>query len=311
MDFRDLEAFVAVARREHFSRAAAQLRVAQSALSRRVDRLEHLLGTKLLERRGRGVRLTDAGRVLLTRSEALIRELSAVEADIQTLAKEPTGYVRLALPPATSEVLSPLLVIACRKKFPRITLHIREGYSGAIHEWLLAGEVDVAVYYSPKPAPEIEIVPLLDEPLCVVLPAQTQVDNESVFPVRKLIDLPLIMPARPHSLRHVVERYTSDHGFQPRIDMEIDGIRTIRSIVSCGLGCTIFSYAEIADGIEAGLIKAIPLEPQLNWRLSMVRKKSLRSSRATEEIQALIVEQISTLLQRRLWTGKLLTPIAD
>ena len=306
MDFRDLEAFVAVARQESFSRAATQMRIAQSALSRRVDRLEHRLGAELLTRHGRGVRLTDAGHVLLQRSETLMRDLAAVEADVQSLAKEPTGHVRLALPPATSEVLSPLLVSVCRRSFPGITLHVREGHSGIIHDWLLAGDVDIAVFYGPEQAPELEIVPLIDEPLCVVVPAATAPEDRRAFPARGLADLPLVMPARPHSLRLVVERYAADHGFQPRIALEVDGIRTTRAMIAAGLGCTVFSHAEITADIDAGILAAIPLEPRLGWRLCLVRKKASRASRAMEEVEKLIRDQISTLLDRRYWRGTLL-----
>ena len=65
MDFRDLEVFITVGKLQSFSRAAAHLRCAQSALSRRVRRLEHLFGTPLLERHGRDVRLTETGLILL------------------------------------------------------------------------------------------------------------------------------------------------------------------------------------------------------------------------------------------------------
>src|SRR5512138_3507278 len=161
MDFRDLEAYVHVARLESFSRAATELRIAQSALSRRVDRLEFQLGTKLFARHGRGVRLTEAGTILLERAESLMRDVEAVEADVQCLAKEPTGRVRLALPPATSEILSPVLVTTCRERFPGISLQIREAVSGIIHGWLLEDEVDVGVFYSPEASAELEVVPLV------------------------------------------------------------------------------------------------------------------------------------------------------
>lgn len=308
MDFRDLEVFVAVARHESFSRAATQLRIAQSALSRRVDRLEHRLGAKLLTRHGRGVRLTDAGQILLQQSEALMRDLAAVEADVQSLSKEPTGHVRVALPPATSEVLSPPLVMALSERFPRISLHIREGFSGIIHSWVLAGEVDIAIFYSPEITPELEVVPLIDEPLCVILPASMPVENDLVFPARNLAGLSLILPARPHSLRPVVERYAADHGVSLRINYEVDGIRTSRAMVAAGLGCTIFSHAEIVGDIEAGRVKAIPLEPRASWRLSMVRRKSARASSAMQEVKKAILEQVTVMQERGFWRGALLTP---
>lgn len=309
MDFRDLEAYVQVARSESFSRAATQLRIAQSALSRRVDRLEFQLGTKLFARHGRGVRLTEAGMVLLGRAEALIRDLEAVEADVQCLAKEPTGHVRVALPPATSEVLSPLLVAACRERFPGITLHLREGFSGVVHRWLLDDEVDLAALYSPEHAPELEVAPLLDEPLFLVLPAGMAVKDPSAFPAEDLAGVPLILPQRPSSLRLLVERYAADHGAQARVAYEVDGIRTTRALVEAGLGCTVFSHAEIAGGVKAGVLQAIPLAPRLTWQLCIVSKQRARPSRAAAEIRRLLHANASTLLERGLWRGTLLTGV--
>ncbi len=74
MDVRDLTAFAALARQQSFARAALQLRVAQSALSRRVQRLERVLGLPLFERHLRGVRLTEAGTLRLERAEKVVKE---------------------------------------------------------------------------------------------------------------------------------------------------------------------------------------------------------------------------------------------
>ena len=83
MNFTDLETFYEVARRGGFSQAASAMRTAQSAMSRRVARLEHQLGVKLFERHGRGVRLTADGQALMARAEALISELGAIGNDIR------------------------------------------------------------------------------------------------------------------------------------------------------------------------------------------------------------------------------------
>ena len=82
MLFEDLNAFVVVAQLRSFSRAAAKLRIAQSSLSKRVQRLEHRFGAALLARHGRGVALTQAGEILLLRAERLIHELDALERDV-------------------------------------------------------------------------------------------------------------------------------------------------------------------------------------------------------------------------------------
>ena len=127
MIFEDLSAFVAVAKLRSFSKAAAQLRIAQSSLSKRVQRLEHKFGVDLLTRHGRGVALTEAGAILIRRGERLIEELEAVERDVCSQMAVPTGEVRIALPPATGHFLAPLIIEQCKSNFPMIRPLIREG----------------------------------------------------------------------------------------------------------------------------------------------------------------------------------------
>ena len=130
MNFEDLDAFVHVARQKGFSRAATQMRVAQSALSRRVTRLEHLLGVKLFQRHGRGIELTEHGAALLERAAGLMEELQSIRADLLGRAGEPRGEVSIALTPIAAQVLVPPLVLELRRNFPGIKLIVREGFSG-------------------------------------------------------------------------------------------------------------------------------------------------------------------------------------
>ena len=309
MDFQDLHAFANVARHESYARAAIELRIAQSALSRRVARLEHQLGTKLLERVGRGVRLTEAGRVLQERAEHLMRDLEAIEADVQGLAKEPTGLVRVAFPPATSEILAPLLVSSCRSRFPRISLHLREGYSNFIHDWITRNEVDIALLYNPEEGAGLDISPIFDSPLHLIVPPSAKDEilhrEGPSIGVKALFDLPLILPSRPHSLRLLVERCAAERGLQPKIVNEVVGSRATNALVAAGLGYTIFSYAGVYAEVAAGSLCAIPVKkPGLSWRLSMVHRTSARTSYAVMEVKRLITEHIDILRDREHWLGE-------
>jgi len=153
MNFEDLSAFVAVAKQRSFLKAAVQLRVAQSSLSKRVQRLEHKFGVELLRRHGRGVALTEAGSILAQRAEHLIAELNAVERDVCAQMAVPTGEVRIALPPATGRSLAPLIIQQCKSNFPMIRPMIREGSAADIHGWLSSGDVDIALTYNPECGP--------------------------------------------------------------------------------------------------------------------------------------------------------------
>lgn len=311
VDFQDLHAFVHAAQQESFSRAASQLRIAQSAVSRRVARLEHQLGLRLFTRYGRGIRLTEAGTVLMDRAGDLMRELDQIERDVLTLAREPVGHVRVAFPPTSGQVLAPILVEACRVALPRVTLHLREGFSGAIHEWIGRGEIDLALIYEPEPSADLEILPLIKEPLYLVAPSgpmrvEPTIPEIKSIKMRELARLPLILPSRSHGVRVLIERYAAEHAFRPTVVYEVDGMRTIKGLVEAGLGYTVFSYAGVYEEVTAGTLRAIGLDPGLNWTLAMVNRVQSRPSRALTEVRNLLKEQTQSLLERDYWQGQLI-----
>ena len=316
MDFQDLGAFVHVARQQSFSKAAAELRVAQSALSRRVRRLEHELGVQLLARHARGARLTEAGMVLANRAEGLMQDLDVIERDLLSLAREPTGHVRIAFPPTTGQVLAPLVLAACRQRFPKISCQLREGFSGAIHEWLVNGQIDIALLYDPEASSELRITPILDEPLYLIAPTTLKPDEAPwkskrdksdipVFKSTRLSELPLILPTRLHSVRRLVERFAANHGFQLQIVNEVDGTTILGGLVRANLGYTIFSYAGVHEAVMAGALQIVSLSPPLTWRLALVDKKLNTPSIAVSVVRNIIEEQIHVLSENGFWHGKL------
>jgi len=310
MDFDDLKAFVHVANLESFSRAAAQLRIAQSALSRRVQRLEHDLGVKLLTRHGRGVRLSESGAILLEKAEELLRGLKQVESDVITMAKEPTGHVRIALPPVTGQILGPTLVERCRRECPKVTLHIMEGFSGYIQDWLVNSSVDIAILYNPEEATDLLIEPLLMEPLFLIAPTRDpetgkEIHHPSKVRVGDLAKIPLILPSRTYSLRRLIERLAAEHGFHPNVVLEVDGMRITKGLVERNVGYTVFSYAGVYHEVAEGKLQAIPLHPAVKWQLSLASKHGPRERRAVSELRRIIQQEVRTLVKKGVWRGQL------
>lgn len=313
MKFEDLDAFVRVARQGGFSRAAAQMRIAQSALSRRVTRLEHQLGVELLTRHGRGVRLTEHGVALVDRATGLMNELDSIEQDLLASANEPSGEVRIALPPTTAQVMVPLIVAEMRERFPRVKLHVREGYGGSLHNWVADGKVDLAVLYNPEESTEVQITPFLREPLYLVAPSvddnlPATVWKNGKISIKQLGTLPLILPGQSHSLRAMLERLAADRRISLHVVNEIDGMRSTKAMVEAGLGYTIFSYAGVYEEVNAGTLKIIPFHPQLQWQLALVERKSAAPSRALFEVKRSIKQQVHAMLKRGFWQGTLCSP---
>jgi LysR family nitrogen assimilation transcriptional regulator len=311
MDFQDVNAFAQVARLGSFSRAAANLRVAQSALSRRVLRLEHSLGVDLFERHGRGVRVTRAGEILLGEAGSLLDNLKRIERLIAEESGTPTGVLRLAFPPTTGQVLGPIIVAQCRQMFPRLELQLREGFSGSIHHWIEQCEIDLAILYDPEASSQYAVTPLLKEPLYLIAPTSPPEGSNlpaigDEFAIRNLGSLPLILPGRAHSIRALVERYAAEHGFRLQIATQVDGIRTTIGLIEAGLGFTIYSYAGVYEGVQAGTLRAIPLQPRLRWTLAVAHRHDLSPS-LFAGVRDIIERQINTLTERGWWHGNRLT----
>jgi LysR family nitrogen assimilation transcriptional regulator len=306
MNFGDLEAFCGVGRHQSFSKAAIAMRTAQSALSRRVARLEHQLGLKLFARHGRGIRLTASGQSLLRRADELMLELSAIENHAQALSTEPIGRIVVAFTPTSGQILGPLVLKACQK-FPKLTLEFREGFTGAIHDWLSEGLVDIALLYDPESGADLDIQPLVREPLLLAgAPAMMASLRKGPVRVKDVSHLPLILPSRSHSLRRLLDRLADQKRFTLQLRNQVDGMRTIKGIVEAGLGYTIFCYAGLYEEVRAGTLVTTPFSPGLSWTFCLVCRKDSVEAPAVAAVRNTIISEVHRLVDGGLWSGKLL-----
>jgi DNA-binding transcriptional LysR family regulator len=145
VEFRQLEAFVAVATELHFGRAAETLHISQPTLSELVRRLEREMGTPLLTRTTRRVALTSAGAELLDRARAIVNDVSSATAAVRRVANGEAGTVRMGIVPNVEPVLAPHLVEAMRRHAPDITVEVRRMWPPDVLQAVVDGTVDVAI----------------------------------------------------------------------------------------------------------------------------------------------------------------------
>jgi LysR family nitrogen assimilation transcriptional regulator len=240
MDFKQLAYFVRVAELGSFTRASIVLDIAQPALSRQVRLLEVELRQNLLMRNGRGVTLTEAGKVLLEHSHGVLYQMERLREELSLVRGSLAGRVAIGLPPTLSKVLTVPITREFRKVMPDASLSISEGLSTMMQESLLSSRLDIAVLYNASPSPDIDLRPLLEEELLLV---QRQEDATSKKPVKleEIARFPLIIPSRPNALRVQVETELMNIGLHPRIALEIDGVPAILDLVADGAGSAILS----------------------------------------------------------------------
>ncbi|OYO26464.1 LysR family transcriptional regulator [Janthinobacterium sp. PC23-8] len=302
MDIRELRTFIHVARSGSVSRAAAELFVAQPALSRQIAKLEAEIGVPLLVRHGRGVRLTAAGARLLERAELITHMVSATGAQVRASADEQGGHIAIGLPPAVGLLIGEQLVRAFRDRWPRVSLHVREGLSTYLQEWVLDRRVDLAVVYNQPLLDSVDVQPLFSEPMVLVGPARPEGGRDRVWRIAELGDVALILPALPHSNRLLLEKIALQHGVRLRVDMEVDSVALTKKLVAAGLGYTISTATAIQAETRAGTLIAHPIErPAIRSSVAITTLREQRANRLVSSMAQLLTETMHELITHSAW----------
>lgn len=294
MDLRQLEYFVHVAEMGSFTRAAAYLQVAQPALSRQVRALEVELRQGLLDRNGRGVTLTEAGKRMLTHARVILQQVQRARDDLEDQRGAATGRLAIALPPSVSRTLTGPLVQAFREQLPRAALSVVEGLSTYALEWLAIGRVDCAVVYNVTPSPTVDLQPLLDEPLYLVSARRPrQAARGRTIALAEVADHALVIPSRPHSMRMLLETALANEGRRAQVALEIESIPAILELVRQGgvhavLAENAVRHSDVAEHLQLRPIGPPALVATLWMASSAQRPRGPLIERGTELVRSLL-----------------------
>jgi LysR family nitrogen assimilation transcriptional regulator len=307
MELKELRNFMQVARAGSVSRAAAELRLAQPALSRQIRKFEHELGVPLFARHGRGVRLSVAGSLLLERAEAITQLVHQTSEEIKDDRSPQRSRVTLGVPPAAGRILIPRFAARFQAAWPQATLHMREGVSSSLQEWLIDKRIDIAMLHNPPHLESLDISPLLSERMWVIGPPASRLKTRRPRPryrMRDLGELPLILPNMAHANRRLVENAAVEHGVRLRIRIEADSVAFAKAMVENGLGFTILTYAAVQDELARGRLTIYPIErPALSTRVAIVTLRDSPLPKATQDASALLREVCRDLVRGKSWAG--------
>ncbi len=298
MDLRHLAHFVRVVDVGGLTRAATQLNLTQSALSRQIALLEAETGQRLLTRTGRGVTPTDAGLALLGHARAMLEIADRARDELRELAVSPRGRVTIGLPPRVAHVLAAPLVHRFRARFPHAVITVAEALSLHLRDWLVAGRLDLALLFDPPAAPQLDYVTLVREALLVVAPG----DGPSL-PARvslaRLAGMPLVLPSMPNALRSLVESAARARGVALRVVAEVDSVHTVLSLVRSGAGSTVLPPSGLdAYGGTRKLRVATLGPPAVRNRLVLAVPRSRPQTRLMRETATLVGELDFVALNR-------------
>jgi LysR family transcriptional regulator, nitrogen assimilation regulatory protein len=304
MELRQLEYFIAIAETGAFSRAAIRLGVAQPILSRQIKALEQELGAELYYRTGRGIVLSEAGKVLEQHARGVLETTAGAKRAIHSLGSAPSGRVVIGMPPSVGAVLTTPIVRQFRTEFPKVSLGVMEGFSGHVLEWLTTGRIDVAVLYNAPRTSALVTDPLLTDELYLLGPVSDPAGaGDGELAAKRLAEIPLILPSRPHGLRVLVDDFLAGIGITPNVQVEIDAMPSTLSLVESGIGYTILSYSSVHHLLEAGRIRKWSIvQPAMTRSLVVATSTQRPVTKAARALVGFVRKQVETLVAEGRWS---------
>lgn len=237
---RHLRYFLEVASTLHITRAAERLCIAQPALTQNIQQLEHELGVKLFDRKGRRLSLTEAGHVFRQEAEYSLRVFNGAQLAAQRAARGEVGKIAVGFQSTAGLSLIPQLLKRLAQNYPDIEVILREMGSIAQCNALRQGEIDAAIMYTLQDR-EFEHHELTPESLVIALPQDHPFANRESIALKELADDLFVMPAVEAAavLRNSVLAECADSGFQPRKVQEVQTAQTALGLVSAGFGISV------------------------------------------------------------------------
>ncbi len=239
MELRHLRAFTAVAEELHFGRAAHRLHLAQPALSQQVKQLEQDVGTVLLERTTRQVRLTPAGAVFLEHAHRILREAALARESVLVTERGERGELRVGVTGVITWRLLPRMARAYRQRYPLVRLELSPSvFSAAQVSALIDGRIDVGFLRAPVPAGPLASRVILNESLTAVLPQDHPLAGEPEVDLADLADENFVsyVSMQGSALRDAAVHACFSAGFTPRVVQEAPDTHTVVALVGASVG---------------------------------------------------------------------------
>jgi DNA-binding transcriptional LysR family regulator len=284
MELRHLRYFVAVAEELNFTRAADRLAISQPPLSAQIRQLEDELGSELLNRAGRAVTLTSAGKLLLEEARTILKQIDNTKSAVSRRGRTAAG--RLILGSAGGTYFHPLIpqiIREYRKQFPDIALIPQAGGTALLTARLRTGNIDIALLRPPvADASGLALEQIAIERLAVVLPKGHRLAARESIPLVALAKEIFVMFPRAlnPSTHDMVISACRAAGFVPTIGQEAPQVLSIMPLVAAGLGVSIVPSS--ISRILRDEICAIPLEgdvPAAEIHLAYRRKDASRAAK--------------------------------
>jgi LysR family transcriptional regulator, low CO2-responsive transcriptional regulator len=277
-----LRLLIEIERRGSLSAAARAVGIGQPSASEHVRLLEGAARQRLVERNGRGSRLTEAGRVLASHASQALATLSAGEEELHALAGLETGTIHIGASTTPGVYLLPDALGCFRREHPGVAVEVEIAATGEIIERLHAGRVQLALVGETAVDSRVVLDPFLtDEIVGIAKPGLLPL-RRGTLSAQNLGEQTLLIREASSSTRQTAERALSDAGLEATSVWELDSSEAIKRAAREGLGIAFLSRYAVAEEVERGELESFRLagRPAIERRLYVARlaRRSLAPS---------------------------------
>jgi DNA-binding transcriptional LysR family regulator len=292
-----LRTFRAVADMLSFSAAAQELSISQPSVSYQVKELEAVLGVSLIDRRGKRVRLTEAGEVLYEYTRRILGLLDEAAMVVEQMRGVERGTLRVGASTTVGIYVIPLALGAFKKLHPKLAVALEIGARDTLQDRMRQGTLDLAVLSPPVADPELVSCSFMDDELVMVVPSGHPLAQRSGLTLRDFRDENFLMREAGSGTRLAVEMMARMAGVSLKVGMVLGSNSAIKHVVEAGLGVAVLSSHAIALERRQGGLVVVDVEGfpiRRPWSIVHLRRRPLPAA----------VENFMDFLRSGDWAGR-------
>jgi DNA-binding transcriptional LysR family regulator len=295
LDVRRMKVLREVAACGSFSAAAESLSFTQSAISQQVAALERETGTKLVERGARGIRLTQAGEVLVKHADAVLARLSCAEEELQALAGLKGGRLAMSTFQSAGATLAPRVIAEFHQRYPDVELALTQAEPDEATERMRAGELDLAILYDFPGIPGtgldegIDAIHLLEDRYDLLVAAEHPLADKARVRMADLADERWVNSTPRSGCRRAVQQACEQAGFEPHVSFETDEIMAVQALVANGMGVTLMPQLALTTVHPGVAVRPLGREAPMRHVYAAHMRDAYRSP-ATQAMTQLLVD---------------------
>ena len=297
IDFDGLRGFVLVAELGGFSKAAAQLHVTQTALTRRVQRLESYLDVRLLDRTTRSVHLTAVGREFLPQARRLVEEMMSAATRVRDMSRLGKGNITVASIPTMAHYALPAVMREYATKYPGNRIRIIDCSASEVGPAVLSDLAEFGITIQLERRAELAEQAILREPFMFFCREDHPFSSKTAVSWKEVSQADLIVVSRLSGNRALLDHQLARKRLSMTGTYEVDHLSTAIGLVSAGVGAAVLPFSTIQEGTNP-MVRRIPLvRPVISRTIVLVRRKNGHLSPATQIFYDMLARRLEATVR--------------